>query len=104
MNSYLPPITFVAEDKPPTATQVCSLRFGDGEIATARIQARSPYQECPVVYSGAVERLPIRDGTADAVFLRVLFQSFARELRATFEEELIGSWEYGADEYGANTP
>jgi hypothetical protein len=48
--------------------------------------------------------LPIRDGTADAVLLRVLFHSFARELRAKFEEELIGSWDQFTEEDGANTP
>jgi hypothetical protein len=104
MNSYMPPPTFEEEDKPPIVTQVCSLRFPDGEIATAQIEARSPYQECPVVYSGAAERLPIRDGSADTVLLRVLFLSFARELQAKFEEKLIGSWERFTEEDGANTP
>ena len=104
MNSSMPPPTCEVEDPPPIVTQVCSLRFPDGEIATARIEARSPYQECPVVYSGAVDRLPFRDGSADTVLLRVLFLSFARELRAKFEEKLIGSWVQFTEEDGANTP
>ena len=104
MNSYLPPPNFLAEEKSSIATHVCSLRFRDGAVATARIQARSSYQTCPVVYSGAVERLPIRDRTADAVMLRVLFQSFARELQAKFEEHLIESLKQSGEEDGANTP
>jgi hypothetical protein len=99
----MPPPTFVAEDKPPIVTHVCSLRFPDGEMASARIEATSPYEECPVTYSGAAERLPIRNSTADTVLLRVLFLSFARELRAKFEEKLIGSWERGTEKSGANT-
>jgi hypothetical protein len=104
MDSYFPPPTFVAEDKPSIVILVCSLRFPDGEIATARIEARSPHEECPVAYSGASDRLPIRNGTADTVLLRVLFLSFARELRAKFEEEQIGSWLPFREEEGANKP
>jgi hypothetical protein len=104
MNSYIPQPNREAGDNPPIVTHVCSLRFPDGETATAQIEANSPYQECPVVYSGAAERLPIRNGIADTVLLRVLFHSFARELRAKFEEKLIGSWDRITDEDGANTP
>ena len=92
------------EDKPCVVTLVCSLRFDDGEVVTAQIEAPSPHQVCPVVYSGAVERLPIRDATADTVWLRVLFRSFARELRAKYEEVVRGSWEPLQEEDGANTP
>jgi hypothetical protein len=81
------------QGQPSTVTQICTLRFRDGQIAVGRIEATSRYQECMVVYSGAVERLPIRYATADSVLLRVLFQSFARELRARFQEELLGDWE-----------
>jgi hypothetical protein len=36
--------------------------------------------------------------TADAVLLRVMFQSFARELNARFEEKLLGDWSVFSDE------
>jgi hypothetical protein len=104
MSSYIPRPNCEAGDDPPIVTHVCSLRFPDGKTATAQIKVSSPYQECPVVYSGAAERLPIRNGIADTVLLRVLFLSFARELRAKFEEKLIGSWNRFTDEDGANTP
>jgi hypothetical protein len=89
---------FKAGPSRPIATQVCTLRFHDGQIVTARISARSPHEECAVVYAGAVDRLPLRCERADSVLLRALFQSFARERRAAFAEELIGSWVESAEE------
>ena len=54
---------------------------------TGVIQSPDPRQNCPVLYAGAVERLPYRFDSADSLLLRVLFRSFARELQARFEEE-----------------
>jgi hypothetical protein len=71
-------------------THVCQLRFADGQVVAARIRATSPHEESLVVYTGAVERLPVRCEKADAVLLRALFQSFARELEAAFAEEVLG--------------
>jgi len=92
MNSYMPHPQ-VEDAKSKCVTQICRLFFRDGQIASGQIQAGSRYQEAPVLYSGAIERLPVRYETADSVLLRVMFRSFARELRARFEEELIGTWE-----------
>ncbi len=92
MDLYLPPPQ--TESVTPThVTQICRLYFRDGQVASAQIEAGSRYQECTVIYRGATERLPVRYETADSVLLRVMFRSFARELRARFEEELIGSWD-----------
>jgi hypothetical protein len=82
---------------PTVVIQTCTLRFPDGTEAVGRIEAFSRYQEVGVQYSGRVERLPMRCDRADSVLLRVLFQSFARELGARFEEELVGSWETYSD-------
>lgn len=83
----------------PLVTQTCTLRLSDGKLITAQIHTRSPDETCPVFYAGAVERLPFSYETADVVLLRVLFQSFARELGAQFEEQLSGSWQ-GIQEEG----
>src|SRR4051794_4230384 len=84
---------------PEVATQICSLRFSDGAIVAAEIEAGSPYEDGAVRYSGPVERIPVAFPTANAVLLRALFQSFARELGATFCEGMVGNWErYAADE------
>jgi hypothetical protein len=39
-----------------------------------------------------VERLPFRFETADSVLLVAYFESFARELKARFREEMVGDW------------
>lgn len=83
---------------PEIATQVCTLCFLDGARVTAELRADSPYQDCPVTYSGALDRLPVALETASSVLLRAVFRSFARELRANFEEEVIGTWERYAED------
>jgi hypothetical protein len=89
---------FEADVKRPCVTQICTLRFSDGKSVTARILAASPYEDCVIDYSGPSHRLPVQYERADSVLLRALFQSFARELRAKFREELIGCWEQVAEE------
>jgi hypothetical protein len=73
-------------------TQICSLRFADGEVAQGQITATSAYQECSVIYTGQSERLPALYPAANSVLLRALFRSFARDLRVEFSEEQIGRW------------
>lgn len=67
-------------------TQTCSLRFANGQIVTATVTAQTENHDGPVLYSGSVDRLPLRPRTANAVELRAYFQSFARELHAVFTE------------------
>jgi hypothetical protein len=66
----------------------CSLRFADGETVVAKVSARSKIEDASVVYSGAVERLPVCPDLATVVELRAYFASFARELRAGLTEDL----------------
>jgi hypothetical protein len=71
---------------------VCTLCFKDGTKVSGEITTRSRYEETPVIYSGAVDRLPYSFATADSVLLRALFQSLSRELKAQFREQIIGEW------------
>ena len=83
----------LSEGQHASVTQICTLRFRDGLSVSAQLSASSPYEDCPVAYSGAVERLPARFEFASAVLLNALFRSFARELRVSFAEEILGSWD-----------
>lgn len=67
-------------------TLTCSLRFKDGHTVTARIKARTKIEDAPVEYSGSVERLPLMTSKATAVELQAYFKSFARELKARYDE------------------
>src|SRR5689334_17843131 len=85
----------MAADELPTEGQsviTCRLLFPDGETVTAQICARSRYDDCQVAYAGAVGRLPFSVERADSVVLPAYFKSFARELRARFQEERTGEW------------
>jgi hypothetical protein len=104
MNGSEPQLRELEGGQPSVVVQICRLCFPDGKIASARIQAASPYQDSDVSYGGVVERLPVQYATADSVLLRALFQSFARELTATFQEELIGNWEQFKDDWNEEPP
>jgi hypothetical protein len=67
-------------------TLTCSLRFRDGHTVTARIKARTKIEDAPVEYSGSIERLPLVTSKATAVELQAYFKSFARELKARYDE------------------
>lgn len=73
--------------------QVCRLHFADGQVVSGQIEASSLRADCPIRYAGPYQRLPYCYPTADLVLLRALFQSFARELGARFEEESTGSFD-----------
>jgi hypothetical protein len=73
-----------------TVTQRCTLHFQDGNSVTAIVHTADADEQCPILYSGAVERLPHRIGVADPLLLRILFRSFARELKASYQEEQEG--------------
>ncbi len=88
----------VSELGPLLVTQICGLRFPDGATVLAKINAESPYQDAVVEYSGPFDRLPVKPDLASSVLLRALFQSFAREMGAAFQEELIGSWDRFAED------
>ena len=88
----------LSEGQHASVTQICTLRFGDGATVAAQLSASSPYEDCRVEYSGAVERLPVCFEFASSVLLNALFRSFARELRVGFEEEILGSWDRFADD------
>ena len=94
------PVTniILEEGQPAVVTQICTLRFRDGASVAAQLTASSPYEDCSVKYSGAVDRLPVRFEFASSVLLNALFRSFARELRVSFEEEILGSWDRFADD------
>ncbi len=81
-----------APNRPATVTQICRLRFRDGKVVTAQLEAGSLRDDAIVSYSGPCHRLPFQYPTADMIVLRALFQSFARELKAEFEEDVIGDW------------
>ena len=68
-------------------TQICCLRFVDGQTITAQIKATSKTEDASVFYSGPVERLPLNSERANAIELKAYFQSFARELHAEFAQE-----------------
>ncbi len=68
-------------------TCICCLRFVDGAIVTARIEAANRTEDATVTYSGAVKRLPLTSEKANAIELKALFKSFARELKASFAEQ-----------------
>jgi hypothetical protein len=91
-------------EKPATVVQVCRLHFTDGQTVSAQIETGSLREESAITYSGPCERLPFCYPTADVVLLRALFQSFARELAARFEEKLIGSWNAPELELEADEP
>jgi hypothetical protein len=97
-NTMFPRLKAISDLEPVVVTQVCGLRFPDGATVLAQIKAETPYEDAPIEYSGPVERLPVKPGLASSVLLRALFQSFARELDAGFQEELIGSWDRFAEE------
>ena len=78
------------------AIQTCTLCFRDGKTVTARIRARYADEDTPVKYSGATSRLPFKYKRADAMVLRAIFRSFARELGARFMEDLLGEWDQRA--------
>ena len=71
----------------------CTLLFSDGAVVTGEITAGSRYDECAIVYSGALERLPFLFETADFVFLRALFREYAQQLSAAYQEQLTGVWD-----------
>ena len=76
----------------PLVTQLCSLVFNDGQCVTAEINSPARFADCRVSFTGAVDRLPFQFDTADSVLLRAYFQSFARQLRASFSEQLSRDW------------
>ncbi len=78
------------------AIQTCTLSFRDGKTVSARIKARYADEDTPVKYSGETGRLPFKYKRADAMVLRAIFRSFARELGAQFVEELLGEWDQRA--------
>lgn len=80
------------------AIQICTLRFPDGGRVEAQIHADSPYQDAPVQYAGAVDRMPVTLQSSSSVLLRALFHSLAREYGANFHEEVIGAWDRYADD------
>jgi hypothetical protein len=75
-----------------TVRYTCTLLFSDGQSVTAEIVAASRFDDCLVSLTGACDRLPFQFDTADFVLLRAYFESFSRELRAQFREEMIGEW------------
>ena len=71
-------------------THTCTLKFSDGSFVSALINTVNDVALCPVLYAGAVERLPFQFEFADPLLLRVLFRSFARELKACYQQGEIG--------------
>jgi hypothetical protein len=88
----------VESERSALVVQVCRLHFADGQVVSAQIEAPSLRADCPVHYAGPYQRLPYCYPTADLVLLRALFQSFARELDARFEEESTGSFDLPCEE------
>src|SRR5437588_8543230 len=86
-----------------TLTFRCTLHFSDGDQVSGLIQTSNSDQDCPVLYAGAVDRLPYQFEIADRLLLRVLFRSFGRELDARFEEELTGETEANSNETPTGT-
>ncbi|HXG47086.1 MAG TPA: hypothetical protein VNO52_05640 [Methylomirabilota bacterium] len=78
-------------------TQICTLKFRDGQMVHGLIEAESANGEYPIHYAGAVDRLPRRFETGDPADLRGLFRNLARELDAEFSEQTTGEYDRWAE-------
>jgi len=65
-------------------TVTFKLTFPYGAVVTAKSSAFDPGFKEPVIYKGAVDRLPQRPAEDDHVFLKWRFEKLAKELGAKF--------------------
>jgi len=65
-------------------TVTFKLTFPDGAVVTARSSASDSGHKWPIIYKGAVDRLPERLAEDAHDWLRLKFQKWAKELGAKF--------------------
>jgi len=78
-------------------TQTCTLKFPDGAVVTAVVEAASPESENPIRYEGAVDRLPHRYDTGGPSDIEFLFRKFAEELGAEYSSDMSGTYDRWAE-------
>jgi hypothetical protein len=74
-------------------TLLCKLTFPDGPEVTGEVHASSPAVEYPIVYTGAVERLPMQYQRGTPSDLELTFTVAARRSGAKLTVERSGCYE-----------